>query len=106
MNFPDKQKTWLLAALFVLINGIVFYNALFHNPRTGYDADAHIMYMGTSRGQLPNREQTYEYFSPPLPYVIPGRSPFAILAVTLFANGSRIIDKSSHSSANGCFLLA
>ncbi|MCA9962551.1 MAG: hypothetical protein KC443_26135, partial [Anaerolineales bacterium] len=75
MNFPDKRKTWLLAALFVLINGIVFYNALFHNPRTGYDADAHIMYMGTlSGGQLPSREQTYEYFSPPLPYIIPALS--------------------------------
>lgn len=71
-SFPYKRRTWLLIVLFVFINGIVLYNAWFHNPRTGYDADAHIMYMGIlSEGQLPTRAQTYEYFSPPLPYVIP-----------------------------------
>lgn len=59
-------------ALAVLINCIVAINAFLHDPFIGYDADGHLDYMATVAQQLPSEKESGEYFSPPLPYLLPG----------------------------------
>jgi len=61
---------WLVLA-FVAINTIVLINALRHDPLIGYDAPGHLRYIqALAGGSLPTVDQTGEFFSPPLPYVI------------------------------------
>lgn len=62
----------LLVALFLGINAIVLWNALDHNPNVGYDAEGHYAnVLVLSQGRLPTREDSAEFFSPPLPYAFP-----------------------------------
>jgi len=58
-----------LVLVFLLINSIVFVNACLHDPRIGYDADAHLRYIETlSQLRLVTPQDSHEFFSPPLPY--------------------------------------
>ena len=67
----DRLDIGLVLA-FLLINVIVFYNASFHDPRIGYDADAHTSYIQTlSHLRLVTPQDSHEFFSPPLPYIFP-----------------------------------
>lgn len=51
---------------------IALYNAFLHNPQIGYDADDYAAYIESlSQGHLPNRGDNDEFFTPPLPFVIP-----------------------------------
>ncbi len=64
-----------LVAVFLFINGAVFFNALTHDPTIGYDGLGHLDYVVTlAENRLPAFEDTHEYFSPPLPYVFPSLS--------------------------------
>src|SRR5438105_6539537 len=57
---------------FLTIQAIVLFNAVFHEPTIGYDAPAHIDYLRTlATFRLPTPPDSYEFFSPPLPYLIP-----------------------------------
>ncbi len=68
----------VVIAVYLVINGIVFYNARKHDPGIGYDSDAHLHYLMTlAQGRLPTRDDTGEFFSPPLPYV-PGAIAMAL----------------------------
>ncbi|NOH13700.1 MAG: hypothetical protein HND51_18830 [Chloroflexi bacterium] len=61
---------WPLLALFIAINGIVLFNSLAHDPKVGYDSRDYIAYIDVlSEGRLPEREETKQFFSPPLPFV-------------------------------------
>lgn len=56
----------------VLINGLVLINAWLHNPLIGYDAADHLHYAeALSGGRLVGPEDSHEFFSPPLPYLVP-----------------------------------
>jgi hypothetical protein len=67
-----RGTDWRILAVFVLINSIVAYNALQHDPRIGYDAEDHLAYIqALSEFRLPTPEDSVEYFVPPLPYVLP-----------------------------------
>ncbi|MFN7956595.1 MAG: hypothetical protein U0610_33130 [bacterium] len=73
---PFREGTRLdprLVGLWVLINAIVLVNALRHAPAINYDGSAHINYLVTlgQQGRLPTPWDTTEFFSPPLPYVVP-----------------------------------
>ena len=58
--------------VFLIVNGLVFVNACLHDPRIGYDAGGHLKYIQTlSELRLPTPEDTNEFFSPPLPYLVP-----------------------------------
>ncbi|GAB4578779.1 MAG: hypothetical protein Fur0022_15160 [Anaerolineales bacterium] len=47
-------------------------NALLHAPNIQYDADEHFRYLETlAQARLPNLEDSKEFFSPPLPYLVP-----------------------------------
>lgn len=67
----ERLDRWTVA-LFALVNGVVLVNALRHDPTIGYDADSHVAYVRTlAEGRLPTFWDTTEFFSPPLPYVVP-----------------------------------
>jgi hypothetical protein len=58
--------------VFCIINGMVLYNGIFHDPRIGYDAAAHLAYIqALAKMHLVSVQESSEYFSPPLPYGIP-----------------------------------
>jgi len=56
----------LFAALVTLVN------AYLHDPLVGYDAGDYAAYIDSlSKGNLPGSEQSDEFFTPPLPFVLP-----------------------------------
>ena len=61
----------------IVILYLLIYNLWNYSIFYGYDADAHIAYVDyiamylPSNFKLPLEEHTYEYFSPPLPYLFP-----------------------------------
>lgn len=64
-----------LLSIFAAINGLVLFNAIFHNAWVGYDAHEYINYISIlSELRLVTPEDSYEFFSPPLPFVIPALS--------------------------------
>ncbi len=66
------QLSLPLFSLFLVLNALVFYNALFHDPRIGYDTSAYLDYIRSfSEGRLPTSTDTQEFFSPPLAFVPP-----------------------------------
>ncbi len=71
--FQSKYKTLdvRLVLVFVIINFIVVVNAFIHNPEMGYDAEGHLNYITVLPTQLPTFGQSTEFFSPPLPYLLP-----------------------------------
>jgi hypothetical protein len=61
-----------LIAVFVLINGLILYNAYMHHSKVGYDSGCHLNYVRAFTGlHLVTPEESEEFYSPPLPYVIP-----------------------------------
>jgi hypothetical protein len=61
-----------LLLVFVLINGLVLANACLHDPHIGYDTRQHLGYIrALSEGRSATPEDSDEFFSPPLPYVLP-----------------------------------
>lgn len=69
--FRNRGKAnWILVLLFLLINLLVLYNAIFHDPYIGYDTSAYLKYISAlSEGRFPISEDSAEYFSPPLAFV-------------------------------------
>lgn len=62
----------VLALLFAAIHAVVLWNAFRHDPAIAYDAWAHVEYAKVlSTLALPTPDQTYEFFAPPLSYVVP-----------------------------------
>ena len=62
----------ILIILFLIINGIVLYNAIFHPPWIGYDAEAHIVNIKIlSQFRLPVRQESAMFYMPPLYYILP-----------------------------------
>jgi hypothetical protein len=58
--------------VFVLIQVVMLFDVTLHDPRVGYDAGEHLRYAATlAEGRLPNPSDSSEFFSPPLPYVVP-----------------------------------
>jgi len=68
-----------LLIVFLVINLIVFVNAVLHDPGIGYDARDHLRYVDAlSEFHLVTPGESREFFSPPLPYALPA----LVLAVT------------------------
>ena len=72
MNEPlwIPRLRWLLLAG---IAGLLALNAHQVNPRVGYDAPGHLDYAKVlaAEGRLPDEQESHEFFSPPLPYLVP-----------------------------------
>jgi hypothetical protein len=62
-----------IVSLFLLINSLVFINASLHNPESAYDVYGHMGYVKAlnTEYRMPTPKESYEFFSPPLPYLIP-----------------------------------
>ena len=59
-------------ALLVAINGLVLLNAVLHDPRVNWDGSQHGAYIRSlANGRLPSPSDSREFFSPPLPYLVP-----------------------------------
>lgn len=64
-------RLWLVA-VFLLVNGAVLWNAVFHDPRMGYDARHHLAYVRVLADfRLPTPDESHAFYSPPLPYLVP-----------------------------------
>src|SRR5262245_42265215 len=69
---PEGRRDHRLLFVFVIVNGLVLSNAIFHDPTIQYDGDGHLAYVAVlARLQLPSKMETGEFFSPPLPYILP-----------------------------------
>ena len=68
----EKQLNYIISVIAVLINVIVITNSIVHDPLIGYDADSHLDYITVVADHLPTKSESGEYYSPPLPYIIPG----------------------------------
>ena len=66
-----SQVPLLFAFLLILL--ILLVNAFLHDPTTGYDAQDHLHYVQAlaSDWRLPGQAETGQYYSPPLPYILP-----------------------------------
>src|SRR5687767_7793966 len=74
LSIPQKLKVipgiWI-TSLVVAINLLVLINNILHDPGIGYDAQSHLDYVYVMPYRLPTPEDTSEFFSAPLPYLIP-----------------------------------
>lgn len=62
---------WQSLLVAVMLNSVVLANAILHHPKIGYDVTAHISYMQIMPFRLPTEADTPEFFSAPLPYLLP-----------------------------------
>lgn len=72
--FFPASRSHLLGVLFVAVNALVAYNAIAHPRGTGYDVEAHLQYVEAVSflpPRLPTPADTPEFFSAPLPYLLP-----------------------------------
>lgn len=61
-----------LLFVFSIVNGIVLYNAILHDPAIQYDSEGHLANIAAlARLHLPTASESSEFFSPPLPYLLP-----------------------------------
>jgi hypothetical protein len=72
MRDPEGRVDRWLLFVFLIINGLVLINAVLHEPTVQYDGEAHFAYISTlAEWRLPTPTESYEFFSPPLPYFLP-----------------------------------
>jgi hypothetical protein len=59
----DFRVDKLRLAIFLILNGIVLFNACWHDPAVGYDAAEHLNYIeALSAGHLPSSRESAEFF--------------------------------------------
>ena len=65
------RKHWIALLIVLVINCIVLTNTVLHHPKIGYDVAGNLNYVQVLAKRLPTPQDTWEFFSPPLPYLIP-----------------------------------
>ena len=61
-----------LVGLFVAVNSLVAFNVFHHNPIRAYDAHGHYRNVAAyAEGRLPTPADSVQFYSSPLPYLIP-----------------------------------
>jgi len=77
----------------LLVQAILFTNVLVHDPSIGYDGGEHLRYIeALSKLRLPSRDDTSEFFSPPLPYAVPALLRAAGLSIRWAAKAGQLIN--------------
>jgi len=77
METQEKKFKFLALVLLFLIIGILIFNIFSYHPILGYDAEAHDSYIDHFSRYLPDdinlplKENTREFFNPPLAYLFP-----------------------------------
>ena len=82
----------ILLAIFLVINLLVLINSILHNPEMGYDAEDHLAYIQVMPYRFPNDQDTREFFSPPLPYILPSFVDKACLSLSQDRTAPKTID--------------
>ncbi len=86
-----RASALALVGLALWLNGIAALNAWRHHPSAGYDAFQHLAYAETlATGRLPTPADTHEFFSPPLPYLVPAGLLAAGLDLMAAAKGAQV----------------
>lgn len=74
----SKLESLSFLVIFYSILYVLIYNLFHYNPIQGYDGEAHHAYVQNflniyipGKTNQPSRNFTYEFFSPPLPYIFP-----------------------------------
>lgn len=74
----NKIESLYTYIVFTLIIFVLTYNLLHYDPIQGYDGEAHHSYVQNflnifvpGKTDQPSSNLTYEFFSPPLPYILP-----------------------------------
>lgn len=68
----DKPAAILLFGALAIFLFVLLWNAIFHDPLYGYDAGEHFNNVRAySQFRIPSSADTHEYWSPPLPYLLP-----------------------------------
>jgi hypothetical protein len=103
VNFGDVSR-WLfrdpegrldrpLLLVFVVVNGLVLLNAVLHDPAIEYDFVGHWDNIAVLSGfHLPVAGQSSEFFSPPLPYLLPALARAAGLSLWWAAKLGQIVN--------------
>ena len=72
MQTPEGRLDGWLLFVFVIVNGLVLFNAVLHDPTIQYDGEDHLAYISAlAQLRLPTPQDSREFFSPPLPYFLP-----------------------------------
>ena len=70
--FVDGRLDPVLVVLLVLINGLVLFNTVVYEPDFPGDAAEFKRYTAAlAAGRLPEKTDSREFFTPPLPFVMP-----------------------------------
>lgn len=69
--FSQGRLDKAVITLVIIINTIVLFNSIFHDPVVGYDAFDHRGYIKVMPLRLPTHEDIRLFYSPPLPYFFP-----------------------------------
>ena len=68
----EGRLSRLLLIMYIAINSLVLVNSALHSPYVGYDIPEHLKNVtALSQFHLATRLESREFFSPPLPYIIP-----------------------------------
>src|SRR5664279_4988163 len=68
----EGKLSRLLLIIYIAINILVAVNSILHSPFVGYDIPEHLKNIAVlAQFRLPVRLDSREFFSPPLPYIIP-----------------------------------
>ena len=62
---------WPVVVVAAILNLVVLINAIWHHPKIGYDVVENLSYIQVLTRRLPRATDTGEFFSPPLPFVLP-----------------------------------
>jgi hypothetical protein len=65
------SRHWAPLLIVLAINSIVLANALIHRPTIGYNMAGHLLNMGIYPYRFPTPEDSGEFFSAPLSYLLP-----------------------------------
>ncbi|MCG6963947.1 MAG: hypothetical protein LJE95_11840 [Acidobacteria bacterium] len=82
MTAHPTWRCWAPLAVALAVHLVMAYNAVYHHPYVGYDARQHLKNLEIySHLKLPTSAQSREFFSPPLPYLVPALAKhFGLLA--------------------------
>lgn len=95
-----------LLFVFLIVNGLVLFNAVFHDPTVQYDAAGHLAYIAAlAQLHLPTADESTEFFSAPLPYVLPAMAKAAGLSLWWAAKLGQMVNVALSLGITGVLIV-
>jgi hypothetical protein len=102
----EGQLDSYLLIVFLIVNGLVLFNALFHDPIIQYDGGGHLAYVVTLANlHLPTADESSEFFSPPLPYILPAAAKFVGRSLWWAAKVGQIVNVALSLGITGLLIV-